>query len=206
MYLVCMDLESVLIPEIWIAIAEHTGIPELKLTTREVSNYETLMKKRLQVLFANNLTIKDVQKIIKSVKPFYGAIPFLNWLREHFPTIILTDSFYEFVFPIMKKLSYPTIFSNYLEIDERGFINNFRMRQQSGKEKALRTLMSLGFQTIAIGDSYNDISMLKEANIGILFRPSKNIREDFPDLRVVNNYAELKNQLSQYSIPLEIKS
>ncbi len=198
MYLVCLDLESILIPEIWVAVAEATGIQELRLTTREVSDYEVLMKQRLQILSANNLLLKDIQLIIKSIKPFDGAISFLNWLRQHFPTVVLTDSFYEFVIPLMKKLAYPTIFSNSLEINKQGYISNYRLRQKDGKEKTLKTLKSLGFQTIAIGDSYNDISMLKEADIGILFRPNKNIREEFPDLPVANSYNELKDQLTRY--------
>lgn len=202
MYLVCLDLESVLIPEIWIEVAEATGIQELRLTTREVSNYDTLMKRRIQILSANNLTIKDIQKIIKLIKPLKGAIPFLKWLREHFPTIILTGSFYEFVSPLMKPLIYPTVFANSLEVDERGFIWNYKMRQQSEKDKTLRALRMQGFKTIAIGDSYNDIGMLKEADVGILFKPNKTIREEFPELPVVDDYAELKNRLIQYSTSL----
>lgn len=198
MYLVCLDLESVLIPEIWVIIAEATGIQELRLTTRDIPNYEVLMNQRIQILSAYNLALKDIQKIIKSMKPFDGGLYFLNWLRKRFPTIILTDSFIEFVTPLMGKLDYPTVFSNSLEIDKRGFIKNYRLRQQTGKEEALKALKMLNFQTIAIGDSYNDINMLREADIGILFKPSGKICKEFPDLPVVNSYDELKKQLFRY--------
>lgn len=201
MYIVCLDLESVLIPEIWIIISKVTGIQDLQLTTRDVPNYEVLMKQRLQVLSTYNLTFKDIQKIVETIKPFDGAVTFLNWLRKHFPTIILTDSFYEFVLPLMEKLAYPTLFSNSLEIDKRGLIKNYRLRQQNGKVKAVKALKTLNFQAIAIGDSYNDIEMLQEAEIGILFNPSKNIQKEFPNFPVVNSYNELKGQLIQYSKP-----
>ena len=201
MYIVCLDLESVLIPEIWIIISKATGIQDLQLTTRDVPNYEVLMKQRLQVLSTYNLTFKNIQKIVETIKPFDGAVTFLNWLRKHFPTIILTDSFYEFVLPLMEKLAYPTLFSNSLEIDKRGLIKNYRLRQQNGKVKAVKALKTLNFQAIAIGDSYNDIEMLQEAEIGILFNPSKNIQKEFPNFPVVNSYNELKGQLIQYSKP-----
>ena len=199
MYVICLDLESVLIPEIWVIISEATGIRDLQLTTRDVPNYEVLMKQRLQVLSTCNLTLKNIQKIVETIKPFDGAITFLNWVRKHFPTIILTDSFYEFVSPLIEKLAYPTLFSNSLEVDKRGLIKNYELRQQDGKVKAVKALKTLSFQIIAIGDSYNDIDMLQEAEIGILFKPSKNIQKEFPNFPVVENYNELKSQLIQYS-------
>jgi phosphoserine/homoserine phosphotransferase len=204
MYIVCSDLESVFIPEIWVTIAEATGIQKLQLTTRDIPNYEALMKQRLQILLSHRITLNDVQKIIRSIKPFDGALTFLNWLRKYFPTIILTDSFYEFVTPLMRKLAYPTVFSNSLEIDKRRFITNYRLREQNGKVKTLKALKSLKFQTIAIGDSYNDVDMLKEADEGILYKPNQKICKEFPDLQVANSYDELKNQLIQY-ITLKIK-
>jgi phosphoserine/homoserine phosphotransferase len=203
MYTVCLDLESVLIPEIWVTIAEATGIQELQLTTRDIPNYDVLMKQRLQVLSAHNLKFNDIQKIINPIEPFDGALTFLNWLRKHFPTIILTDCFYELVTPLVEKLAYPTIFSNFLELDKRGFINNYGLRQQNGKLETLKALKNLNFQTIAIGDSYNDVDMLQEADIGIFFNPSQKVRTEFPNFPVANSYDEIKNQLIQYTIPLD---
>jgi phosphoserine/homoserine phosphotransferase len=190
-----MDLESILIPEIWITIAKNTHIQELYLTTRDVPNYEVLMDKRLKILRTHNLKLKDVQKIVKNIEPYEGAVEFLSWLRKKSQTIILSDSFYEFVNPIMKKLFYPTIFCNSLEIDEAGFIKKYRLRQKNGKYKSIKSLKSLGFKIIAIGDSYNDVDMLKEADIGIFFRPSDNVLREYNQFLVTQNYSELKSKL-----------
>ncbi len=200
MYVVCLDLESVLIPEIWVVLAEATGISELRLTTRDVPDYEALMKQRLQILSAHNLTLRDIQKIIESIKPLSGGLPFLTWLRKHFPVIILTDSFCEFIAPLAKRLAYPTVFSNSLEVDKRGFICNYRLQRHNGKGEVLRAFKGLKFQTIAIGDSYNDINMLQEADVGILFKPNGNILEEFPSIPRANSYSELKNILTKYTI------
>jgi len=200
MHIVCLDLESVLIPEIWVTIANITNIEELYLTTRDVANYEVLMNKRLEVLRRYNLKLEDLLKIIETIRPLNGALPFLEWLRHNFPTIILTDSFSEFVKPLAKKLKYPTFFSNFLEIDKQGYINNYIIRLQNGKERTVKTLKTLRFETIAIGDSYNDIEMLKEADIGILFNPSKTICENFPDLPVVDNYMGLKQLIKKWTL------
>ena len=201
MHLVCLDLESVLIPEIWVTIAKVTKVRELQLTTRDVPDYKELMKRRLQLLSTHNLTLANVQKIIETINPLDGALSFLNWSRKHFPTIILTGSFYEFIAPLMDKLAYPTLFGNSLEIDHQGFISNYRLRQQNGKIDAVKALKTMGFQTIAVGDSYNDLGMLREADIGFLFNPTENIRKEFPDFSVVDGYDDLKYQLSKYSIP-----
>jgi phosphoserine/homoserine phosphotransferase len=190
-----MDLESILIPEIWIRVAEATGIHELRLTTRDVPNYQKLMDNRLQILLTHKLGLKDVQQIIKSIQPFTGALSFLNWLRMRFPTLILTDSYYEFITPIMEKLTYPTVFCNSLEVNEQGYIVNYQLRQQNGKAMIIKSLKELNFITIAIGDSYNDITMLQEAEKGILFRPSLNIQEEFPTFIVAHTYNEVKNEL-----------
>ncbi|MFH0749251.1 MAG: bifunctional phosphoserine phosphatase/homoserine phosphotransferase ThrH [Candidatus Bathyarchaeota archaeon] len=201
MYIVCSDLESVLIPEIWVAVSAATGIPELQVTTRDIPDYKVLMKQRLQILSTHNLTLPTIHHIIETIKPFEGAPTFLNWLRAHFPTIILTDSFYEFLTPLMEKLGYPTIFCNSLEIDNRGFITNYHLRQPDGKVNAIQALKSLNFQIIAIGDSYNDIDMLRAADIGILFKPSKNIQQGFPELPMVSSYSELQTHLQPLLSP-----
>lgn len=188
-------MESILIPEIWIAVADATGIPELQLTTRDIPDYRKLMDDRLQILRNRELQLKDVQHIIQSIQPFAGALSFLNWVRMRFPTLIVTDSYYEFITPIMEKLAYPTVLCNSLEINEQGFIANYKLRQQNGKAMTIKALKGLNFITIAIGDSYNDIAMLEEAEKGILFRPSQNIREEFPMFTVANTYKEVKNEL-----------
>lgn len=188
-------MESILIPEIWIAVADATGIPELQLTTRDVPDYRKLMDNRLQILRIRELRLKDVQHIIQSIQPLAGALSFLNWVRMRFPTLIVTDSYYEFITPIMEKLAYPTVLCNSLEINEQGFIVNYKLRQQNGKAMTVKALKGLNFVTTAIGDSYNDIAMLEEAEKGILFRPSQNIREKFPMFTVANTYNEVKNEL-----------
>jgi len=198
MYIVCLDLESILMPEIWINIAKKTNIQELQLTTRDVPDYEALMNKRLKILKSHNIKLKEVQKIIQDIEPFEGAVSFLNWLREKMPIIILTDSFWEFVSPLIEKLSYPTILCNSLEIDEQGFIKNYKLRQKDGKQKTVKALNSLAFNTIAVGDSYNDISMLKEAKVGMLFNPSENIIKEFPQFLIARDYEELKSRLKKY--------
>lgn len=198
MYIICVDLESILMPEIWINVAKKTNIKELRLTTRDVPDYDVLMKKRLKILKTNNIKFRDIQKVIGMIEPFKGATDFLNWLRKRFPTIVLSDTFLEFVNPLFEKLSFPTIFCNSLEIDKDGFIKNYKLRQKDGKRKSIKSLKLLGFNVIAIGDSYNDMSMLKEANVGILFNPSENLRKEFPQFSVARNYRELKLIFKKY--------
>lgn len=195
MRLVCLDLEGVLLPEIWINIAKNFKIKELELTTRDISDYNLLMKGRLKILKENKIKLKALQKIIKNLKPLKGAINFLNWLKERFPVIILSDTFYEFINPLVNKFSLPTIFCNKLEVDKEGFIKNYRLRQEDGKRKSVEILKKLGFEVIAIGDSYNDLEMLKEADFGILFKPPKKLIEELPKFPTAKNYSELKSKL-----------
>jgi len=198
MYIVCSDLESTLIPEIWIHIAEKTNIQELRLTTRDISDYDILMKKRLKILKTHNVKLKDIQRIIGEIEPLKGAINFLNWLKKRSQIIILSDTFLEFVNVLIDKLFYSTIFCNFLEIDNKGFIKDYQLRQKDGKRKVIKSLKLLGFKVIAIGDSYNDINMLKEADVGILFKPPESIKKEFFQFLTVQNYKELKLELSKY--------
>ena len=193
-----IDFEGVLIPEIWIAVAEKTGIEELYLTTREIPDYEALMNGRLRILRENNITLMDIQNVIGTVEPLNGASDFLSWARKKTQVIILTDSFYEFVKPFMPRLEYPTIFCNSLEIDEKGIITGYHLRQKDGKRKAVIALKNIGFEVISIGDSYNDTTMLYTADYGILYRPSEKVVKDFPQFKVCENYGDLKKYIEDY--------
>ncbi len=192
MILACLDLEGVLIPEIWIAFAEKTGIERLRLTTRDIPDYDELMKGRLKILDENNLKLNDIQDVIRGISPLEGAREFLNWLRTEYQVIILSDTFYEFAGPLMAQLGYPTLFCNFLEIGESGVIQNYRLRQPDGKTKAVRAFRSLNFKMVAAGDSYNDTGMLKEADDGIFFRPPESIVEEFPQFQVTRTFPELR--------------
>jgi phosphoserine/homoserine phosphotransferase len=196
--IIAMDFEGVLIPEIWIAVAEKTGIEKLRLTTREVPDYDVLMKGRIEILKKHNVTLMDIQKVIGTVELLDGASDFLSWARKKTQVIILTDSFYEFVRPFMPKLGYPTIFSNALETDEKGVIIDYHLRKNDGKRKALVAFKSIGFEVISIGDSYNDTTMLSEADLGILFRPSRRVAEDFPQFKACDSYDVLKKYIDDY--------
>ncbi len=195
--IVAMDLEGVLVPEIWIAVSERTGIEKLRLTTRDVSDYDELMQMRLKILKENHLTLSDIQDVINSVDPLEGANDFLDWVRARSQAVILSDTYYEFAFPLMKKLSYPTLFCNSLETDENNTITNYHLRIRDGKKKATKAFKDLGFRVISMGDSYNDTTMLGEADVGILFRPPENVVREFPHYRVFREYAELKNYLKE---------
>ena len=193
--LACLDLEGVLLPEIWIAFAEKTGIEQLRLTTRDIPDYDELMQGRLKILKDNNLKLIDIQKVIKRLSPLEGAIDFLGWLKSEFQVIILSDTFYQFVGPLMKSLGYPTLFCHELTIDSKGSITGYRLRQKNGKTKAVSALKKLNFKVIAVGDSYNDTGMLQEADAGILFCPPDNVIKEFPQFPVSRNYDEFKNTL-----------
>ena len=190
--LACLDLEGVLLPEIWIAFAEKTGIEELRLTTRDVPDYDQLMVGRLKILKENKLKLIDIENVIKTLTPLEGAKGFLDWLKSEFQVIILSDTFYQFARPLMGSLDYPTLFCHELIIDNKGEIKGYRLRQPDGKTKAVSALKGLNFQVIAAGDSYNDIGMLKEADAGILFCPPENVIEEFPQFPVSRDYAEFK--------------
>lgn len=189
--LVAMDLEGVLVPEIWIAVAEKTGIDQLRLTTRDVSDYDELMRGRLDLLAKHGLTIDDIQKVIGSLDPLPGAFELLDGLRERFQVIILSDTFYEFAAPLMKKLGWPTLFCNYLDIDEAGAVTDYHLRKKDGKREAVKRFKELNFDVVAVGDSYNDTTMLAAARLGILFRPSDNVKKEFPHYPVAEHYEDI---------------
>ncbi len=191
----CLDLEGVLIPEIWINVAQKTGIKKLRLTTRDEPNYDRLMKMRLGILRAHRIKLRDVQKVISKMKPLPGAKKFLNVLRLRAQVIILSDTYYEFAMPLMEKLGYPALFCNWLSADSEGFISDYHLREKNGKEKAVRALRKIGFEVRAAGDSYNDMTMLKAAHRGVLFNPPAQIQKQFPQFPVAKNYADLLRKL-----------
>ena len=196
--LIATDLEGILFPEMWIAVAEHTRVPELKLTTREIKDYDELMRMRLDLLNGAGLGIADVQAIIREMDPLPGAVEFLHEVRQLAPLVVITDSFYEFVNPIIAKLRYPAVFAHTLEINEAGRIAGYQLRLPHGKRKAIRSFHDLGFRTIAVGDSYNDIAMLKEATECALYRPPQNVCDDFPAIPVVRDYGELAARIRAF--------
>lgn len=193
--LVALDLEGVLVPEIWIAVAEKTGIDDLRLTTRDVSDYDELMQGRLRILEEHNLTLNDIQQVIGELCPLEGALTFLDTLRAKLPVIILSDTFYEFAAPLMRQLGWPALFCNSLKIDEDKRILDYHLRQKDGKRLAVRAFKGLNFQTIAAGDSYNDTSMLAEADHGILFRASEQVIEKFPQFDRTDDYEQLLRRI-----------
>ena len=188
----CLDLEGVLLPEIWIKFAEKSGIDDLKITTRDIPDYSKLMRTRLQILQNHNLKINDIQDVIKTLKPLEGAKEFLLWLKSEFQVIILSDTFYEFSGPLMKQLEYPTLFCHQLVIDDKGSIVDFHLRQEDQKTKAVKALQGLNFKVISAGDSYNDTGMLKQADSGILFCPPESVVKEFPQYPIANSYKEFK--------------
>jgi phosphoserine/homoserine phosphotransferase len=191
--LACLDLEGVLLPEIWIKFAEKTGIEELKLTTRDIPDYDELMQGRLSILREKNLKIQDIQDVIATLSPLDGAVDFLNWLKSEFQVIILSDTFYQFAGPLMKQLAYPTLFCHNLIIDDKGVIVDYKLRQQDQKTKAVKALQSLNLKVISAGDSYNDTGMLQQADGGILFCPPQNVIDEFPQFPVAKTYEEFKD-------------
>ncbi|MFT5209668.1 MAG: phosphoserine/homoserine phosphotransferase [Flavobacterium sp.] len=193
MDVVCLDLEGVLIPEIWIAFAETTGIEALKDTTRDIPDYDVLMRQRLDILNKNNLKLADIQAVISSLEPMDGALEFLDSLREGYQVIILSDTFYEFGLPFMAQLNWPTLFCHKLVIDETGGVINYKLRQNDPKRQSIRALHDLKFSVFAAGDSYNDTSMLAEADAGFLFRAPENVIREFPQYPVTSEYQELRN-------------
>jgi phosphoserine/homoserine phosphotransferase len=196
MYVICLDLEGVLTPEIWEEISATSGIEKLKLTTRDIPDYDVLMKQRLEILEQNNITLNDIQEIITGIELLPGALDFLSWLRSNTQVLIATGSFTEFIQPIAKKLGYPLIFCHNLEVAETGMIINYRLRLKNMKKKTVKVLKKLNYNVIAVGDSYNDIEMLKEAHFGFLFRPSDKVKDEFPQFPVVREYSKLKKLIS----------
>lgn len=187
----CLDLEGVLTPEIWINVAKKTGIKALEITTRDEPDYDKLMRYRLAILKREGIKLRDIQAVIQKMEPLPGAKAFLKKLHEKYQVIILSDTYYEFAGPMMKKLGSPTLFCNWLSSDKKGFIAHYHLRQKNGKEQAVRALRNLGFNVIAAGDSYNDIRMLQAADRGILFRPPAKIARQFPKFPVTRTYQEL---------------
>ena len=195
MNIVCLDLEGVLVPEIWINVANKTNTKELLLTTRDISDYDKLMRYRLKILKEKNIKYKDIFEIINNLSPLDGAIEFLNNLREKYQVIILSDTYYDFAMPLMKKLNYPTLFCHKLVIDKDDYIIDYKLRIKNSKKEAVKRLKQLKFKVIASGDSYNDIDMLKKADKGILFCPPQNVIKEFPQFPIANNYKELLNEI-----------
>ena len=199
MQLVCLDLEGVLVPEIWIAFSERTGIPELRRTTRDEPDYDKLMKYRLALLAQHKLGLPDIQKVIAAMGPMPGAKAFLDELRQDFQVMILSDTFYEFAMPLMRQLGLPTLFCHKLETDARGLVVNYHLRMPDQKKESVKRFKELNFKVIAAGDSYNDTAMLGEAHAGILFHPPENVIREFPQYPVTMNYAELDGEIRKAS-------
>lgn len=195
--IVCLDLEGVLVPEIWINVALKTGIEELKVTTREMPDYDKLMKQRLTILDRHHLTITDIQDVIGKMGPLDGASDFMGWLRERCQVLILSDTFYQFALPLMRQLGFPTLFCNQLEIDGTGRIVNYHMRMENQKKHSVAALKSLNFFTMAAGDAYNDTAMLGEADAGFFFRPPDHLPKEFPQFPVTRTYGELQEQFAK---------
>ncbi|MCQ2385056.1 MAG: bifunctional phosphoserine phosphatase/homoserine phosphotransferase ThrH [Clostridia bacterium] len=191
MNIVCLDMEGVLVPEIWIAFAEATGIPELRITTREEPDYDKLMKYRIGILKEHGLGLKEIQEVIAGIDIMPGAKAFLDELRSLTQVIILSDTFEQFAMPLMKKLGYPTIFCNTLEVAENGEITGFRMRVEKSKLTTVKALQSIGFETIASGDSYNDLGMIEAGKAGFLFKSTEKIKADYPHIPAYEEYSDL---------------
>ena len=192
MELACLDLEGVLVPEIWIAFSERTGIEELRATPRDIPDYNELMNQRLELLNRHGLTLPDIQQVIATLEPLKGAPDFLDWLRERFQVIILSDTFYEFSLPLMKKLKWPTLFCHRLITDSEGKIVDYKLRQKDPKRASVKAFHALNYRIIAAGDSYNDTTMLDEADVGILFHAPDNVIKEFPQFRSVQSFEKLK--------------
>jgi phosphoserine/homoserine phosphotransferase len=195
--IVCLDLEGVLVPEIWIEFAERTGIPELRRTTRDEPDYDKLMTYRLGILRQHNLGLPDIQKVIAEMGPMQGAREFVDGLREDYQVIILSDTFYEFAHPLMRQLGWPTLFCHSLEADSDGFLVNYHLRMPNQKKEAVQRFKELNFKVVAAGDSYNDTAMLAEAHGGILFHPPENVIREFPQFPVTLNYTELRAEIDK---------
>ena len=197
MDIVCLDMEGVLVPEIWIEFAEKTGIEALKATTRDIPDYDVLMKQRLAILAENNLQLRDIQEVIATLSPLEGAVDFLDSLREQYQLVILSGTFYEFAKPLVEQMKWPTIFCHKLVVQPDGAVTDYKIRQKDPKRMSVRALQSLNFSVFAAGDSYNDTTMLEEADAGFLFRSPANVIEEFPQYRVTNEYSELRRFIDE---------
>lgn len=197
MHIICSDLEGVWVPEVWINVAKKTGIDELKLTTRDIKDYDELMNYRLEILDKHNLTLKDIQEVIAMIKPYEGALETIKWLQRVSRLIIVSDTFVEFAEPLMKQLDFPTLLCHSLEVDENSKITGYKLRQKDPKRMVVQSLQSLNYEVIAFGDSYNDVSMLQQADKAFLYRPPQNVIDDYPQLKVATNYHEMSNLLNE---------
>jgi phosphoserine / homoserine phosphotransferase len=197
MYIICSDLEGVFVPEIWINISRKTGIDELKLTTRDISDYDVLMKRRLELLHKHGLTLHDIQNVISQLEPLPGALEFVDWIRTIAQLIVVSDTFTEFATPLINQLGRPTLLCHNLTVDSSGNVTDYNLRQKDAKMKVVEALQSLNFKVIAIGDSYNDIAMLRKAELGILFNPPQNVIDEHGDLMIVNSFNALKESILQ---------
>lgn len=197
MYVTCLDLEGVLVPEIWIAFSEESGIPELRRTTRDEPDYDKLMKFRINILKEHGLGLKEIQQTIEKIEPMEGAKAFLDELRGLSQVIIISDTFTQFAAPLMKKLGLPTIFCNTLEVAENGEITGYKMRVEKSKLTTVKALQSIGFETIAGGDSFNDLGMINASKFGFLFRSTEQIKKDNPNLPAFEDYGELLGYLKE---------
>lgn len=199
MEIACLDLEGVLIPEIWIAFAEKTGIEALKKTTRDEPDYDVLMRYRLDILEKNGLGLNEIQEVIATLSPLEGARDFIDWLRERFQVVILSDTFYEFAQPLMRQLGFPTLLCHKLEVDANGRVTDYKLRQANPKRQAVVGFKSMYYRTIAAGDSYNDTTMLAEADAGILFHAPQNVIDEFPQFPAVQDFESLKKEFIKAS-------
>ena len=199
MEIACLDLEGVLIPEIWINFAERTGIDELRATTRDVPDYDVLMRQRLRILDQHQLGLNDIQQVIDAMGPLEGARDFLDWLRERFQVVILSDTFYEFAAPLMRQLGHPTLLCHRLSVDGEGRVTDYHIRQRDPKRQSVKAFHGLNYRVIAAGDSYNDTGMLDEADRGILFRPPQNVIDEFPQYPVVHDYQAFRGAFLEAS-------
>ncbi|MCI8211088.1 phosphoserine phosphatase/homoserine phosphotransferase bifunctional protein [Pseudomonas sp. S25] len=199
MEIACLDLEGVLVPEIWIEFAEKTGIESLRATTRDVSDYDVLMQQRLRILDEHGFKLSDIQEVISTLQPLEGAIEFVDWLRERFQVVILSDTFYEFSQPLMRQLGFPTLLCHRLVTDETGRVVSYQLRQKDPKRQSVLALKSLYYRVIAAGDSYNDVTMLAEADVGILFHAPDNVIREFPQFPAVQSFDALKAEFIKAS-------
>jgi phosphoserine/homoserine phosphotransferase len=198
MYIICSDLEGVFVPEVWINVADKTGIEELRRTTRDEPDYNLLMRSRMKILDQHSLKLHDIQNVIARIRPLPGANEFIDWVKERTQLIVVSDTFIQFADPLMKQLGRPTLFCHTLLMDETNRIVDYQLRQPDPKRKTVEALQGLKYQVIAMGDSYNDTSMLKQADVGILFRPPQNVINDYPEFPVVTEYEDLKKLLANY--------
>ncbi len=198
MHIILSDLEGVWVPEVWINVAKKTGIDGLKLTTRDIQDYDELMSMRLKILKEHNLTLKDIQDVIATIKPLEGAMEMMQWIKDNSQLVVVSDTFAEFADPLMEQLLRPTLLCHSLTTDKDGMITDYNIRQKDPKRQVVKAFHGLNYKVIAFGDSYNDVTMLEEADHGILFCPPQNVIDDYPQLPVANNYTELKALIEKY--------